>query len=70
MAIWNLRAGWDVDMPTAEKLARFGEAMRALADPEQLTIRLTGAAPVESVAARARSSQAEPEKEALSAVAF
>jgi len=40
MAIWNLRAGWDADAPTVDKLAGVGEAVRALADPEELAVQL------------------------------
>lgn len=36
MAAWNLRNGWDQSRPTAEKLDRFAQAVRRLADPEQV----------------------------------
>ena len=36
MAIWNLRKEWDAALPTDEKLERFAEAVRRLADPEEL----------------------------------
>ncbi|WP_025030863.1 DUF1156 domain-containing protein [Nitratireductor aquibiodomus] len=36
MAVWNLRKGWDAEVPTAEKLERFSQALARLADPEQL----------------------------------
>ncbi|GAB4227990.1 MAG: DUF1156 domain-containing protein [Methyloligellaceae bacterium] len=41
MAVWNLRKDWDRNLPTAEKLERFGEAVTRLADPEQLVERLS-----------------------------
>ena len=40
MAIWNLRKAWDDSLPTDEKLERFAEAVRALAEPEALLDRL------------------------------
>ncbi len=36
MAAWNLRNDWDHSLPTAEKLDRFAQAVRRLADPEQV----------------------------------
>lgn len=36
MAIWNLRKDWNTNLPTEVKLDRFAEAIRALADPEDL----------------------------------
>ena len=36
MAIWNLRKEWEAALPTDEKLERFAEAARRLADPEEL----------------------------------
>ena len=40
MAIWNLRSAWNSDLPTHEKLERFGQAVTDLADPEQLVDQL------------------------------
>lgn len=40
MAVWNLRKEWDQTLPTTEKLERFAEAIRVLADPEELLERL------------------------------
>ena len=40
MAIWNLRKNWDAALPTDEKLEHFAEAVRRLADPEELLNRL------------------------------
>jgi adenine-specific DNA methylase len=36
MAIWNLRANWDSNLPTNEKLEHFKRAVAALPDPEAL----------------------------------
>ena len=36
MAVWNLRNEWDAELPVDEKLDRFAEAVRDLADPEEL----------------------------------
>jgi adenine-specific DNA methylase len=41
MAVWNLRNEWDCNLPTTDKLARFGEALTRLADPEQLAEHLS-----------------------------
>ena len=46
MAIWNLRKEWEAALPTDEKLDRFAEAVRRLADPEALLDRLAAAPPV------------------------
>ncbi len=40
MAIWNLRKEWDPALPTKEKLGHFEDAVRGLADPEDLLSRL------------------------------
>lgn len=40
MAIWNLRNRWDEKLSTDEKLERFAEAVRTLANPEELLERL------------------------------
>ena len=40
MAIWNLRAKWDAAQPTNDKLVRFAEAARRLADPDKLLQRV------------------------------
>lgn len=36
MAVWNLRKGWDRNLPTVEKLRHFAQALKQLADPDQL----------------------------------
>jgi adenine-specific DNA methylase len=36
MAVWSLRKDWEPSLSTEEKLARFGQAVTRLADPEQL----------------------------------
>ena len=36
MAIWNLRKKWDAAQPTDDKLVRFAEVARRLADPDEL----------------------------------
>lgn len=46
MAIWNLKKEWEAALPTDEKLERFAEAVRRLADPEALLGRLAAAPPV------------------------
>lgn len=48
MAIWNLRRHWDERLLTEKKLERFAEAVRALADPEQLLARLAERSPADS----------------------
>jgi hypothetical protein len=48
MAIWNLRKHWDERLLTEKKLERFAEAVRALADPEQLLARLAERSPADS----------------------
>jgi putative DNA methylase len=40
MAIWNLRKEWDARLATDEKLERFADAIRRLADPEALLAKL------------------------------
>lgn len=50
MAIWNLRPTWEVKLSTDEKLDRFGEAIRALADPDDLLERLQSDARVSAPA--------------------
>jgi hypothetical protein len=46
MAIWRLREGWQADQPTQAKLARFRAAMNALAELDEVTDGLRGAASV------------------------
>ncbi|MGH9197172.1 MAG: DUF1156 domain-containing protein, partial [Acidimicrobiia bacterium] len=46
MSVWNLRKGWKADRPAQHKLDCFGEAMRALADPEDLVALLQAREPV------------------------
>ena len=41
MTIWNLRTQWDLALPVDQKLRRFEEAVRGLADPKELIRRLT-----------------------------
>jgi adenine-specific DNA methylase len=36
MAVWDLRMGWDVGLPTTQKIERFAHAIRKLADPDQV----------------------------------
>jgi putative DNA methylase len=48
IAIWNLRTSWDRSLPTAQRLARFGEAIDAVGNP-QTVISAFGAVPRQGV---------------------
>jgi len=69
MAVWNLREGWDSALPTAEKLARFAQAVTKLADPALLLEHMETDSRV-SVPDGPLFAAAETEKRALDAVAF
>ena len=48
IAIWNLRTSWDRSLPTAQRLARFADAIAAVGNP-QTVISAFGAAPKQGI---------------------
>jgi hypothetical protein len=69
MAVWNLRRGWNPGLPTAEKLALFGQTVTRSADPERLLDRLASRKRV-STPAGPLFATAESRDRACDAVAF
>ena len=69
MAVWTLRQGWDANLPTEEKLARFAGAVAQLGDPEELVEQLLSGTPV-SAPAGPLFAAADSTERTLDAVAF
>jgi hypothetical protein len=53
MAIWTLRASWEVSAATSEKLSRFASALSALGDYQSV---------IDTLASRAESRDASPQR--------
>ncbi len=70
MAVWNLRNGWNHSLPNAEKLEHFAQAVRQLADPEQLLEHLVASGKQVSVPAGPLFATAESNQRTRDAVAF
>jgi hypothetical protein len=70
MAVWNLRENWNPNLPTAEKLVLFGQAVTQLADPESIAERLASGSRQISTLSGPLFAAAETTKRSRDAVAF